>query len=284
MYWRWMSVALPWLSLAALGAQPLPSPQRIVSLAPHATELLYAAGLGDLVVGVSESCDYPDAAKLKPKVSGYRGTNVEAVLALRPDLVVAWPGGNRAADGEAIARLGIAVYSSELSTLASITDELRRFSGWSPDGNARASARQQANAADALAETLRRRYAGARRVRVFYQLGQGRLFTLTDRHVVGEALAVCGAENVFGKLGLPAPEVSQEAVLAAKPDAILIADPQSLPAVRASWQASSLFPPGQTRLRVASVDGSRLHRPTLRTFAALQSMCETIDGIRQTLR
>lgn len=276
----------PWAAAHVLAVQPAPAlpPTRIVSLAPHATELLFSAGLGDRVVAVSESCDFPDAARQKPAVSGYRGTNVEAVLALKPDLVVSWPGGNRAADTEAIARFGIAVHGSELSTLRGITDELRRFSAWSSNADARSEAQQQADAADVLTGRLRMHYASARKLRVFYQLGPGRLFTLTDKHLVGEALAVCGAENVFGKLALSAPEVSREAVLAAKPDAVLIADDKSLSSIRSDWQANRLFPGAAVRTRVAAVDGARLHRPTMRTFAAVKSLCETIDHIRQTLR
>lgn len=284
---RWLLVltASLWLPVSALADSRQPaSPQRIVSLSPHATELLYVAGLGDHVVGVSESCDFPDAAKLKPKVSGYRGTNVEAVLALKPDLVVAWPSGNRAADIDAISRFGVAVHTSELSTLAGITDELRLFSRWLPDASAANDVLRQASAADALVQTLRLRYANMRKVRVFYQLGPGRLFTLTDKHVIGEALNACGAENVFGKLALSAPEVSREAVLAAKPDAVLVADDKSLPGVRSNWQSSALFAGGLARSHVIAVDGARLHRPTMRTFAAVKAMCEAIDGVRQTLR
>lgn len=272
------------LALLAMPAARASPPQRIVSLSPHATELLYSAGLGDRVVGVSESCDFPDEVKRKPKVSGYRGTNVEAVLALRPDLVVSWPGGNRAADTDAIARFGIAMHPSELSTLASITDELRRFSRWSSASEVRDGALRQASAADALVESLRKQYAGVRKVRVFYQLGEGRLFTLTDKHVIGEALNACGAENIFGKLALSAPEVSREAVLNARPDAVLVADPPSLSSAREAWRASALFLTGNVRQRVVAVDGARLHRPTLRTFAAVKSMCETIERVRKTLR
>ena len=282
-----MLVPARWIALATLlvvhtaSASP---PQRIVSLSPHVTELLYSAGLGDRVVGVSESCDFPEEAKLKPRISGYRGTNVEAVLALKPDLVVSWPGGNRAADVETIARLGITVHASELSTLASITGELRRFSRWSSASATRNNALQQAQAADALMESLRKQYVSARKVSVFYQLGEGRLFTLTDKHVISEALSMCGAENVFGKLALSAPEVSREAVLNARPDAVLVADPSSLLSVRESWRASNLFVAADVRERVAAVDGARLHRPTLRTFAAVKAMCDTINQIRTTLR
>ncbi len=281
-----MAAALRGLACIAMTVAALAcagTPQRIVSLAPHATELLFAAGAGDRVVAVSESCDFPEAARRLPKVSGYRGTNVEAVIALKPDLVVAWPSGNRAADLDALRRLGIRVYDSELDTLAGIAAEVRRFSEWAGSEQSRRHALQQADEATAQLASLQHRYSATRRVRVFYQLAAGRLFTLSDRHVVGEALAVCGADNVFGRMQLPAPEVSREAVLAAKPDAVLVADAASLAAVREQWTAAHLFAAGAASTRVLGVDGERLHRPTLRTFAAVQSLCEAIDRVRQTL-
>mgnify|MGYP000865879006 FL=1 len=272
------------LLLAGIAVAHAGTPQRIVSLSPHATELLFSVGAGDRVVAVSESCDFPEAARRLPKVSGYRGTNIEAVIALKPDLVVAWPGGNRAADLDALRRLGVRVYESELNTLGSILAEARHFSEWAGDDDSRRTAMSLAGEATAQIIALQRRYGDSKRVKVFYQLGAGRLFTLSDRHVVGEALSVCGAENVFGRLPLPAPEVSSEAVLAAKPDAVLVADPGSLAAVREQWKSARLFDARVADARVLGVDGARLHRPTLRTFAAVQTLCESIDRVRQTLR
>jgi vitamin B12 transport system substrate-binding protein len=269
--------------LGATSAAAVP-PQRIVSLSPHATELLFSAGAGDKVVAVSEACDYPEAVKSLPKISGYRGTNVEAVVALKPDLVVAWPSGNRAADIEAIKRFNIPVHASELATLASITAEVRRFSDWAISDTAKGAAVHRADDADKLVDSLRKKYATARKVRLFYQLGSGRLFTLTDKHVIGEALAVCGAENVFGGLALPAPEVSHEAVLAARPDAVVLSDAKSITAVTGDWQARKLYTASQAKQRVIAANGALLHRPTLRTFGAVQAMCESIDQVRRTLR
>lgn len=280
---RLLAAAL--LAVAApLAAQaPAATPKRIISLSPHATELLYSAGAGDKLLAVSESCDYPEVVKLLPKVSGYRGTNVEAVVALRPDVVLAWPSGNRAADLDAMRRFGISVHDSELATLASITAEQRRFAAWASDEAQQRKALTLADDADRLSAALRAKYSAARKVRVFYQLGQGRLFTLSDKHIIGEALATCGAVNVFGSMALPAPEVSSEAVLAARPDAVLVADPKSVDAVRQQWRAARL-PAAADGARVVAVDGARLHRPTLRTFAAVQAMCEDIDRVRQGLR
>jgi ABC-type Fe3+-hydroxamate transport system substrate-binding protein len=252
------------------------APQRIVSLAPHATELLFSAGLGARVVGVSESCDFPERVKALPKVSNYRGTNVEAVLALRPDLVVAWPSGNKADDIAAIERLGIRVYRSEVDSLAGIANTVREFSKWSDDKNDASAAVTRAGNIDADIKSLREKFATKPTMRVFYQLGDGRLFTLSNKHLIGEALAVCGAKNIFGELAIPAPEVSRESVIAAKPDVIVLASASAREAVAAQWKNSPL---AATPLVV--VDGSRLHRPTLRTIDALREMCEAIDRVRK---
>lgn len=263
-------------SVAAQGAAEL-TPKRIVSLAPHATELLFSAGLGGNVVGVSESCDFPEAAKALPKVSSYRGTNVEAVLALKPDLVIAWPSGNKADDIAAIERLGIRVFKSEVDTLDGIVATQREFAKWADRvPNAAASRNERATSAVREIQSLREKYASKPSMRVFYQLGDGRLFTLSNKHLIGEALAVCGAKNIFGELAIPAPEVSRESVIAAKPDAIVLASPKALGAVTEHWKRSPL-----AGTPIVVVEGARLHRPTLRTIDAAREMCEALDRLRK---
>jgi ABC-type Fe3+-hydroxamate transport system substrate-binding protein len=247
-------------------------PKRIVSLAPHATELLFSAGLGARVVGVSESCDFPAAAKRLPKASSYRGTNVEAVLALKPDLVVAWPSGNKADDIATLERLGIRVYRSEVDTLQGIANAQREFAKWAND----TSAAERATQVEREVKTLREKYALKPIIRVFYQLGDGRLFTLSNKHLIGEALATCGAKNIFGELAIPAPEVSREAVIAAKPDAIVLSSKSAFDAVNAQWKTSPL-----AATPIVVVDGARLHRPTLRTIDAVREMCEAVEKLRK---
>lgn len=252
-----------------------PSPQRIVSLAPHATELLFSAGLGVRVVGVTESCDFPEAAKALPKVSSFRGTNVEAVIALKPDVVIAWPSGNRPEDLATIERLGIRVVRSDVDSLAGIVGTLREFASWTNDNETSQIALENASVAERGIQSLREKYRLKPVVRVFYQLGDGRLFTLSNKHLIGEALATCGAKNIFGDLAIPAPEVSRESVIAARPDAILLASADARDAVASGWKTSAL---GNTPILV--VDGRRLHRPTLRTIDAMRELCETINTLR----
>lgn len=274
-----LSVLVCALALAcAAGAAP---PGRIISLAPHATELLFAAGVGSQVVAVSESCDYPVEAKSLPRVSGYRGTNVEAVLALKPDRVVAWRGGNRTADLDALRRFGITVDESEIATLPDISRELRRFSAWARRDTDREQALARADAFDQQLAALRARYADKRRLRAFYQLGAGRLFTLSGRHYVTEVLAVCGAENVFASAPLPAPEITTEAVLSVKPDVVIVADAAALVDARLFWTNVGLFADPSNHRRFITADGARLHRPTLRTMEAIEMLCRQLDDLRQ---
>jgi ABC-type Fe3+-hydroxamate transport system substrate-binding protein len=269
-------IVLSVVSANAAEANSTDAPQRIVSLAPHATELLFSAGLGARVVGVSESCDFPDDVKKLPRVSGYRGTNVEAVLALNPDLVVAWPSGNRTEELATLERLGIKVYRSEIDSLAGIANTLRQFANWANDTAEKGRVNARAASIDREIQSLRDKYAARATVRVFYQLGDGRLFTLSNKHMIGEALAACGARNIFGKLKIPAPEVSREAIFAAKPDAILLASANVYDAVAKQWKNSALH-----STPIAIVDGHRLHRPTSRTIEAVQAMCEKIDTLRK---
>lgn len=265
------------LALAAAAAPAVPT--RIVSLAPHITELLFEAGVGDRLVGVTEACDTPPAARRLPRVANHQGASIEAIVALSPDLVLAWPGGNREADLRALRQLGLRVEASEPTDFRQILSDVRRFAGWAaPEHRARLT-RRVATLETRLArlERAHRRGQGSSdRLRVFYQLGGERLYTLSDRHLVGQALALCGAKNLYGRAPQPAPEASREAVLAARPQAILVADASALEAATRGWRAAGL--PASTP--IVAVDGARLHRPTLASFDALEGLCATLDRLR----
>lgn len=276
----WLAVTLAaMLPVAAVAGAATPA--RIVSLAPHITELLFEAGVGDRIVGVTEACDTPPAARRLPRVANHQGASIEAIVALSPDLVLAWPGGNRAADLERLQRLGLRVETSEPTDFRQILSDVRRFAAWAEPEHRARLARRVAALQTRLARLERahlRGQGGSERLRVFYQLGSERLYTLSDRHLVGQALALCGAENLYGRAPQPAPEASREAVLAARPQAILVADASALEAATRSWRVAGL--PAATP--IVAVDGARLHRPTLASFEALEGLCATLDRLRGT--
>jgi iron complex transport system substrate-binding protein len=191
---------------------------RIISLAPHLTELLYDAGAGSRVVGAVDFSDYPPEARSLPRVGSDARIDLETVLGLRPDLVVAWPNAGSLRAVDRLAELGVPVFRSEpreLDDIARTLERLGRLAGNAAQGDAAASAFRQRAAA------LRARYSGGRKVRVFYEIWDRPLLTVNGAHVISKVIALCGGENVFGGLPLLVPEVDREAVLRANPEAIV---------------------------------------------------------------
>lgn len=197
----------------------LPRPaERIVSLAPHVTELLFAAGAGAKVVGVVAYSDYPPAAAALPQVGGYTQIDLEAVAALKPDLVVAWSSGNRNANLDKLLALGIPVFLNEPRRLDDVADSLEdmgRLAG------TEAAAQRAADDFRARRDALAARYGQRPPVRMFYQIWDKLLMTINGEHLISDAIRLCGGENVFAGLGQLAPRIGVEAVLAANPEVIV---------------------------------------------------------------
>lgn len=192
--------------------------QRIVSLAPHVTELLFAAGAGAAVVGVVSYSDHPPEARQLPQVGSYTNVDMEAVAALRPDLVVAWHSGNRAVHLDKLEALGIAVYINEPRTLEAVADSIEalgRLAG------TEAQAMQAASAFRNRHNELAARYRARPPVRMFYQIWNQPLMTVNDQHLISDVIRLCGGINVFGTLPALAPKIGEESVLAANPEAIV---------------------------------------------------------------
>jgi iron complex transport system substrate-binding protein len=192
--------------------------KRIITLAPHATEILYAAGAGERLVGTVEFSDYPPAAKKVPRVGSYERLDLEAIAALKPDLVIAWETGNPAGQVEKLRALGLTVYASQPNRMEDVAAQLERF-GQLAGTEATASA--AAGQFRQRLENLRRGNAKKPPVRVFYQIWTAPLMTVGGPQIISDAIRLCGGENVFGKLGQMAPTVSVEAVLEADPEAIV---------------------------------------------------------------
>lgn len=256
-------------------AQPA---HRIVSLAPHATELLFAAGAGAYVIGVSDYSDYPPAAKQILSVGSSSALDIERIVALKPDLVVAWSSGNSASQIASLRAIGIPVFESEPRQLDAVASSLLRLSqlaGTEDSGMAAAAAFK------ARLAQLEATYSQRPTVRVFYQIWKKPLMTLNDSHMVTSVIRLCGGENVFGKLPQLAPTVSTEAVLQANPEVIFAADGGSSPGT--SWQR---FP------QLAAVAGNNLFaltpnwmsRPGPRILDGAAELCEKLDLARSRRR
>jgi len=195
--------------------------QRVISMSPHVTELLFAAGGGAKVVGAMNYSDYPEAAKKIALVGSNAQLDLERVVALKPDLLIVWQSGNTARQLEQLRQLGIPIFYSEPVQLDQVADSLLRFGQLLGTEQA---ARPAAAAFRARIATLRARYAARSPVRVFYQIWDQPLYTLNGKQIVSDAIGLCGGENIFGKLSVKAPEVSIEAVIEQDPEVIFGGD------------------------------------------------------------
>jgi iron complex transport system substrate-binding protein len=249
--------------------------QRIVSLAPHVTELLYAAGAGDKLVGASNFSDYPAAAARLPSVGSFAALDLERVLSLKPDLIVGWHSGNKPSQLARLREFGIPVYESQPADFGMIADALEKLSHL-----ADSDAAGQAAAADFRArwQALRAQYQGRPEVSVFYQIWSQPLMTLNGRHMASSVLRLCGGRNVFEGLPQLAPTVSVEAVLAADPQVILTpSDARDQPLQR--WrQFPRLRAVREDRLYTVNADW--LNRAGPRVLDAAVEVCKRLDQAR----
>ena len=192
--------------------------QRIVSLAPHITETLYAAGAGNHLVGAVEYSDYPEAAKQLPRIGGYSRLDLEAIAALKPDLAIGWASGNSSAHLDKLRALGIPLYLAQPERIDDVATQLERYgelAGTQSVAQAEAQRFRQR-----LAE-LRTQYSARPPVRTFYQIWKQPLMTVGGGQVISDAIRLCGGDNIFGQLSSLAPKVTVEAVLAADPEVIV---------------------------------------------------------------
>jgi iron complex transport system substrate-binding protein len=252
--------------------------QRIVTLAPHATELLFAIGAGSRIVGTMEYSNFPEEAKRIPRIGGYRGLDMEAIAALHPDVIIAWPSGNTLAQVEKLKKLGLTLYLSEPKKITDIASTLEHFGVLT--GNA-PTAQQAATQFRRKLEALRNKYQGRSKVRVFYQVWDQPLMTINGEQIISDALRQCGGENIFAQLPLLTPTVSVEALLQADPDVIIGSDsgnrrPQWLD----NWKKwSRLRAVQHDHLYFISADW--ISQPTPRMLQGVEVMCEMLEKVRQ---
>ncbi|WP_343731198.1 cobalamin-binding protein [Duganella sp.] len=287
-----MRRALPMLMLALAGAAQaaitvqddagnsvtLARPaQRVISTAPHITELLFAAGGGERVVGTMSYSDYPEAAKRIPVIGSDARIDVERLLALRPDLLVVWHSGNTERQLAQLKSLGIPVFHSEPKKLDDVATSLTRLGKLlGTEATAQAAAGDYRQKVSKLTAA----YAQRPPVRVFYQIWEKPLFTLNGEHIVTDALRACGGRNVFAGLKVTAPSVSTEAVLQENPEAIIGGEQHDGQAGINIWKPYKGLLAVQ-RNNLFMLDSELLVRATPRIADGLAVLCEKLDTARQ---
>lgn len=251
--------------------------KRLVALAPHVAENLFAIGAGDLVVGAVEYSDFPAAAKAVPRVGGYSRIDIEAVVARRPDLVIGWQSGNSAAQVERIRSLGIPVYLSQPDDFADVARELERFGALT---GREATAHQAAERFLQRLDELRRANAGRPTVSVFYQIWHTPLMTVGGAQIISRAIELCGGKNVFGDLRLLAPRISEEAVVDRNAEAFVAG---GMGEIRRDWLEMWRRWPSLTAVKrdnLFFVPADLMQRHTPRLLDGTAQLCAHLDTAR----
>ena len=260
-------------------AIPVPA-SRVVVLAPFAVELLYEAGGAGRIVGAVDYSDYPPAARQLPRVGGGVGLDLERIVALKPDLLIGWASGNPVAVVQRLRQLGLPVFLSEprrFEDIASNIERLGTLLGTTPVARA-AAARFRSDVA-----ALSKRYADRPPLRVFYQVLDPILFTVNGAHLISQAGAICGGQNVFGDISKLAPAINEEAVVAADPEVIIgSGTADQWQHWRARWQRYPLRAVRQQALYFIPAD--ELHRHTPRVLKGTTRLCEYLDQARRQRR
>jgi iron complex transport system substrate-binding protein len=251
-------------------------PRRIVSLAPSTTEMLFAAGLGDRVVATVDYADEPAAAKRIPRIGDVTAVDIERLVALHPDLVVAWPGGGNPAQMERIGQLGVPIYRQQVNRLGDLPASVRRLGALADD---RAVAERGARNLEEELAHLARQYGGGKHPTVLLEVWNRPLYTVGGTHLMSDALALCGARNVFGDLRELGPVIDTEAVIARDPDIIVAAAP---PGEAANWIAEwRRFPTlsAVRRGRLVAFEDPRLVRLGPSVILATEELCKALAAV-----
>ncbi|OZY49385.1 cobalamin-binding protein [Pseudomonas lundensis] len=258
-----------WLAvlLLAVGTQAMAA-TRVVSLAPSLSEIVVELGATDLLVGRLEAGETLPELVNVASVGGYGQLDMERLLSLRPDLILLWPGSVGVAQRDQLKRLNIPTFTAEPKNLTQLVDQVE---GVATALNRAERGRELAARLRARLEQLRQQYAREQPLRVFYQVWDRPLYTVGGGQIISDALALCGARNVFADLSLPAPQVSVESVLQRNPDVIIAGTQAQLDAWKAWPQLEAVK---QGRLLLLADKG--LERPSGQMIEATARLCEQL--------
>ena len=252
--------------------------QRIVSLAPSLTELIYAAGAFEKLVGVAEYSDFPPAAKELPIVGRFDILDIERIVQLNPDLVVAWQSGNPRTSVNRLRKLGLPVYIAEPKSLASIPFHIERLALLA---GTKLRAEESINGFRQKLKALHNQFSHQSPVTTFYQVWDVPLITAGGNELIDDIIRLCGGRNVFANIMRVAPKVSREAVLERNPEVIIAS---GMDIERPEWLDDWLRWPSINAVannNLFFVPPELVQRHTPRALLGAAQICSQLDQARQ---
>ena len=255
--------------------------QRIISLAPHITEMLFAAGAGDKIIGAVEYSDFPPAARQIQRVGDFSSIDLERVSLLKPDLIIGWQSGNPASALARLQQLGYPLFLSEPKSLDDIPATLLRLAKLT---GSEVKAQPAIDAYYAQLQQLKTRYMNKETVTVFYEIWNQPMMTVNGEHMISEVIEFCGGRNVFADLETLAPTVAVEPVLAANPQVIIASSSQGqAPEWLSDWrQWTALDAVRYDNLFYVDADTINRHSP--RILRGIEQVCEALNTARKHIR
>ena len=252
--------------------------QRVVALAPHITEVVFAAGAGELLVGAVSYSDYPVAARDVPRVGSYNSVSLETLVTLKPDIILAWGSGTGDETVARLENLGFKVYVEEPRTLEDVARSLRAV------GRLTGTEEQAGIAAGQFLDTLHRlreTYSSREPVSVYYQIWNEPLLTLNDDHIISDVLRLCGGRNVFAEAIPMVSRINVESVIRADPQVIVASGmDQSRPEWLDTWRDwKSMQAVRDEQLYFVPPDILQRHTP--RIVQGAQMLCQHLQIARQ---
>ena len=259
----------------------LPKPaQRVISLAPHTTELIYYIGAGAQLAAVTSYSDYPSDAKKLPVVGDFRQIDLERVLAMKPDLLVVWQGGNPQKQLERLKKAGIPVFYSDPRRLGDIPHNMVKLGILTGH---EAVARKKAGQWVQAMNHLKKQYGKRPKVGVFYQVSDSPLFTLNGKHIVNEAISLCGGMNVFADLSIIAPNVSIESVIAKNPEVIVSSKGLGTSNGLSMWKRFRTIDAVRYG-NLFGINSDWMDRAGPRMLAGTETLCKRLEESRKNMR
>ena len=249
------------------------TPQRIVSLAPGITEILYALNLGDNIVGVTSFCDWPTQAKQKPQVGGFINPSIEKIVALQPDLVIATADGNRRDTVQQLERVGLAVYVTNPADIRGILSGIEHIGEIT---SAERNARVLVQGLQKRLKLVRRQTQGRTKPRIFFQIGLDPVITAGRDTLINELIGLAGGINIAGAQTTRYPRYSAEGIMAGSPDIVLfapMATDKEFAAVKNFWRKFKEMPAVKNN-DIYPIETDLISRASPRIIDAVEKMAE----------
>jgi iron complex transport system substrate-binding protein len=245
---------------------------RVISLAPHITELIYSLGAEKQLVGTVKYSDHPPEASSLPRIGDAFSLNIESVLALKPDLIIAWHTGGNNRPIERLRSLGIPVYTNEAKRLVGIGKAIRDIATMLGIEQRGVELQREFTASLEKSRVIEQRSPV-----IFFQISDQELYTVSSEHLIGQAINHCGGQNLFSDISPNVSQVNQEMILANQPDVIVVTQ---RPGNESAWVKIWRGFDG-THYRVDTIDPDLISRPSLRMMDGIAAICKIVSAARQ---